>query len=465
MTERDNGADTPVHRSHRRGLLRVALVAIITIAMGCGSDTSSESQGSEASPARTVTPSTKESTAVATTSPNVPSDVTIASDSTVQPETASPSAIGPDPAAWCTGEQHPAIAAYDRATGVGLWATCAPEVGFRGLVGATEESVYFVDLVNESGFSTPQLVAAGVNDGAEQWRVSLTTSAPLASGPAVGSGVVVAQVDDPVPAVVGLDPDTGAVLWQTDLGEQGVGNPPGVVATTETSVIVFGPATQTSAASKPVVAVRGLDRASGELRWQIDRELGVGSTGQPRAVVDGEVVVLQEAELLRLDPSNGDVLWEVAAPRVDEHGVCDVAEGVVLLCGQDDPTVAIDVDNGETLWERNATTVYDAAIAASDGATYVVDGGNIVAYGLLNGAERWTTPMVDYSWPWLADGDTVFAMWHNLEARSTIDGSVVWATSYPTDPVPTGPTPRMVSIAASQTAVYVSFTSGATGGD
>ncbi len=454
----------------------------------CASDTSSESQGSEASQGSAVAPTATESTARAAASTIAPTDAAATSDSTVTPRTASPGALGPDPAAWCSGEQVPAIAAYDRVTGAGLWATCADTSAGQFLVGATEELVYLIERVDPNGVAvssaapedtipgvsvavpsaaagTPQLIAAAARDGAERWRVALTEVAPPAPGPVVASGVVVAQTDDPVPAVVGLDPATGTVVWQADLGDQGVGNPPAVVATTEASVIVFGPATQTSAASKPVVIVRGLDRASGELLWQIDRELGVGSTGQPRAVVDGDVVILQDAELLRLDPSNGDVVWEVAAPRADQHGVCDVAEGVLLLCGQDDPTIAIDVDNGETLWERDATTVYDSAIAASDGATFVVDHGDIVAYELSNGTERWTTPIVDHSWPWLADGDTLFAMWHNLEARSTIDGSVVWATTYPTDPAPTGPTPRMITIATTSTTVYVSFTSGATGGD
>ena len=101
------------------------------------------------------------------------------------------------------------------------------------------------------------------------------------------------------------------------------------------------------------------------------------------------------------------------------------------------------------------------------GGLYLVerDAGEIVAYDLATGIERWRQPQGEgYVWPWLAGGDTVFTMWWNLESRAADTGEVRWHTDYEIGSSPTDGQ-RMVSATMNDARFFVSFASGHLGGD
>jgi len=111
------------------------------------------------------------------------------------------------------------------------------------------------------------------------------------------------------------------------------------------------------------------------------------------------------------------------------------------------------------------STAFDDVWPVDDGGVYLVEGTDIVAHDLASGAERWRQPQGDgYVWPWLVDGDTVFTMWWNLEARAADTGEVRWSTDYPTASSPTDGR-RMVTAASNASRVFVGFSEGTLGGD
>ena len=126
----------------------------------------------------------------------------------------------------------------------------------------------------------------------------------------------------------------------------------------------------------------------------------------------------------------------------------------------------LDAANGHQLWTAVGAPPYDDVWAVDDRSVYLVDNdaGDIVAYDLANGVERWRQAQGDGPvWPWLADGDTVFTMWWNLESRAADTGQVRWQTDYPNGSSPDAA--RMVSAATNDSHVFVGFTVSALGGD
>ena len=116
---------------------------------------------------------------------------------------------------------------------------------------------------------------------------------------------------------------------------------------------------------------------------------------------------------------------------------------------------------------KTATVSAMAASQAARSSKSSTDRTDLIAYDLTTGNERWRRANVpqNYLWPWHVADDTLFSMWWNLEARSTSDGTLKWSTDYPTGDLPTGPTPRMISIATNSTLAIVTFYQGMLGGD
>ncbi|HEU4840028.1 MAG TPA: PQQ-binding-like beta-propeller repeat protein, partial [Ilumatobacteraceae bacterium] len=171
-----------------------------------------------------------------------------------------------------------------------------------------------------------------------------------------------------------------------------------------------------------------------------------------------------------------EIVWTAQLPPneqpTDPSGdaaIGPVRGGASLFGGQGDPVTVLDAATGQQRWTAPGSPPYDDVWAVDDGGVYLVDrdAGEIVAYDLVTGAERWRRPSepAEYSWPWHVAGTTVFTMWWNLQARSTRDGSIQWATDYETGTEPTGPTPRMISIATNAESALVTFYVGTLGGD
>ena len=211
--------------------------------------------------------------------------------------------------------------------------------------------------------------------------------------------------------------------------------------------------------------LRGYDRATGAPMWSTEVERSLDDEGLISAAVAGDTVVFMPGPQ-SLDASTGQMGWPPSDETADLP-IGAIAGGVVLLGTLDQPTTALDLADGAERWTQPGSAAYAGDFAVDDHAVYVTDRTDLIAYDLATGAEQWRRPNVaeDYSWPWHVAGDTLFTMWWNVEARSTSDGSVVWETHYPNGDAPTGPTPRLVSIATNTNSAIVTFYVGTLGGD
>jgi outer membrane protein assembly factor BamB len=234
-----------------------------------------------------------------------------------------------------------------------------------------------------------------------------------------------------------------------------------------------GPNPRDMCASGEYPAVASYDLATGAFRW-------VACTGSNvRRDVTAVSADAVEVSSLSYDAGNGDrgSVWYDAASG-DELNQVDFApakrrgsdlevaadHGVRLVGGQDDPLAAFDSATGDELWKHeSALLVYDDLWAIADGAVYVASGSSsVAAIELRSGDVRWTQTIEapGRSYPWYAEGEHVYAIWTNLAVISTKDGAVLWHTEYPDVQFP-----RMTGVLANDGAVFVAFSSVASGGD
>ena len=253
----------------------------------------------------------------------------------------------------------------------------------------------------------------------------------------------------------------------------------------DTSVIETGggaggqrPAAMCDAPDVVTLVAYALD--DGTYRWHL---CGTGSTWYGFRAASNDVVYVSDIEsgsdVLAIDAATGEVLatlsqGEMLAQVPDDAAVpmrsAPQLDGVQLTGGQDDPLVAIDADNGATLWSVDDPLAYDDVWAVGDGAVYMshveLQGDErptptLRAYELRTGDVRWEVPMTTgayYPW-WFGDG-RVFALWTDLTAIDSETGEVLWATDYATDTFP-----GMRGVIANDDTVFVAFTSHWGGGD
>ena len=347
----------------------------------------------------------------------------------------------------CTTEGSPALAGYEIDSGSLRWVNCAGGAARRSVAAATGQIVYMAEQLadpttGEPG--TPHLVAIDVTDGESLWQIDVGL---VPTGPFIGSGVAVVGLEDAQGrATVGFDPISGSVLWRSPIEDAAP------IATTDTVVIL-------QSAESDSAGFSALDRATGAELWSTDVAIPPGYAGGFfGASVDGDMVLVLPGPVA-LDANSGNELW-----RLDSGDLGPVSDGVMVSGGQDEPTNGTDAATGELLWTMPGSPPYDDVWAIGDGAVYVVDTvtSEVVAYELADGSVRWRQPWdgVRYSWPYYVSGDTMFAMWTNLDAMSTADGTNRWATTYPSQEFP-----RMTGTFANDNAVFVAFSTVASGGD
>lgn len=180
---------------------------------------------------------------------------------------------------------------------------------------------------------------------------------------------------------------------------------------------------------------------------------------------------------LRVDATSGEII-EIS--EGEPRDIPDAADRVRrdppsnaeirVRGGQDDPLVGFDETSGRELWRVDGIPVYDDIWAFDDDSVYVrllenQDGRStswIVAYEIASGSERWRMDGGMSGWPWHVANGRLFAMWFDLLVIDTIDGSLVWRTTYGE---PTEGFPRMFGAVANDDTVFVSFTSVVAGGD
>jgi outer membrane protein assembly factor BamB len=190
-----------------------------------------------------------------------------------------------------------------------------------------------------------------------------------------------------------------------------------------------------------------------------------------RAVTDDVIYVITQTQVVTaLDRTTGRVLSEAPPPpplAEQENPPVIEVDGVQIRGEQISRVWATDA-SGVELWTRPGGWVYGDVWAIDDGAVFAVENhSDLVAYDIQTGAVRWAHRGDAYAeglWPWHAEGQRLYSMWGNLQVRSTIDGSLIWATQYPWGGSPTGAV-HMSGVGTDGDGVFIAFASEQSGGD
>ncbi len=186
-------------------------------------------------------------------------------------------------------------------------------------------------------------------------------------------------------------------------------------------------------------AFAALDAATGKTRWEWK---GDGPAyGSPLLVeLDGvsQLVTLTQRNLVGLDPSRGELLWQVPFKlSFDLTSLTPVVhDGLVILSGNEVATRAYRPhrENGQWLapevWNNDQVSMAFSSPVIADGALLAFSSknkGQVVALDPATGVLRWSGPPRNGENAWLlVAGDTVVAIFDNGEMR-VLDGA---AASY-----------------------------------
>jgi outer membrane protein assembly factor BamB len=146
------------------------------------------------------------------------------------------------------------------------------------------------------------------------------------------------------------------------------------------------------------IGVASLDPATGQARWwlsSVDDGIGIGDAVQ----VDDLIVVEAVEGLVAIEPATAEVIWRsdpVQFPRV----VASAAGSVMVIehGDEEDELIVIDLTNGDSLWQT-AIDGFDDGWIAVDDRTLVgafsrrprASSVTLVGYDTGSGAERWRT--------------------------------------------------------------------------
>jgi len=297
------------------------------------------------------------------------------------------------------------------------------------------------------------------------------------------SGVVLAPglaVATGVRSVVGLDPQSGSVLWSIDRAigpsdrplvvpaiDPGSGPSPGVIVYSEgtganSGIQALDLATHTRmwrvslmapALGAPVVAdgqvfagtrdrsVISIDAASGRVVWTAHIEANVDTSP---AVGDGKVFAVSEdtssgrARVYALDELTGKVDWISSPGHFATHvSSPSFADGRVIV-GLGDQTVAsLRSSDGKLMWSAPVRGNFssESTPAIANGTVFIADAeGYLYAIDERSGARRWDyqfASLVIHGSPLVAGGIVYLGLEDGeLAAISTTSGHLVWRTAF-----------------------------------
>jgi outer membrane protein assembly factor BamB len=136
-------------------------------------------------------------------------------------------------------------------------------------------------------------------------------------------------------------------------------------------------------------AVYGFDTATGEERWRFETspwewtaptgaalQARVGATGA--AVGDGRAYVTTYSQVLGVDPTTGDVLWEQRMHSDDTGGFWvgpTAANGGVFVGGIREYAHRIDGATGEVVWSQKTDGSMQPILTVRDGRVYFTNNG------------------------------------------------------------------------------------------
>ncbi len=208
-----------------------------------------------------------------------------------------------------------------------------------------------------------QLAAIDLATGQERWRYMVEEGGE-AKNPAIGDGIVYSgSIANGFSAV---DLQTGELVWRADTNGIETG----------TAVVANGVAYIGSSPGVPEGFLNAYDAATGELLWSSDARIfspavkdGAGFAGS----ADGPVTAI--------DLTNGEILWQVTVGGVARPAI--VAGDIVYINSDGDETVyAFDTATGDQLWSYPVDGYLGDAGALKDEVLYVnTGGGSIYAIG------------------------------------------------------------------------------------
>jgi outer membrane protein assembly factor BamB len=279
------------------------------------------------------------------------------------------------------------------------------------------------------------VMAVAADSGRRLWRNDL--DADLSGGTGVGEGLVLVGTVDG--EVVALDREDGAERWRRQLSGEILAPP---AAGSDTVVV------QTFDGH-----LYGLAAADGSELWRYDTAVPVltlRGTAAPIVAEDLVFAAFANGKLVALDIENGGTIWEtrVAAPQgQSEIGRIVDLDGTPLLLGASLYAVsyqgrlaAVDRVAGRLRWVAETSSF--ERVTEGLGNVYVVDvDGKIVAYDQASGAVRWqqdgmlrrelSAPHAFRSWLAVADYEGyvhfVSLLDGSFAARVRVDGDGVRA--------------------------------------
>ncbi|GDY45931.1 PQQ-binding-like beta-propeller repeat protein [Streptomyces antimycoticus] len=178
--------------------------------------------------------------------------------------------------------------------------------------------------------------------------------------------------------------------------------------------------------------LHALNAQNGKERWKAP-----AAEAATLLAVDGEAVYIatRGGELRAVALTSQTSLWTVPSPvrTSEKNPAADaVADGRLVVCGEDGQVVALDTARGKPLWgpARHVTTALASAVA--DGTVYL-GGRSLTALTLSTGEKKWSRLSGGgHGWgaPVVAK-DVVYAVdTTDLSARRTDDGTDAWTLTF-----------------------------------
>lgn len=272
------------------------------------------------------------------------------------------------------------------------------------------------------------------------WTASIAGASPrarLASAPVVSGGRIFAV--DTNARLRAFDAQTGARVWEVDLGVSGEGS--GAVWGGGVSVD-----SETVYATNGLGDVAAVSAANGSILWK--KRPGGPLRGSPGIGLGNIYVVSPDNQLYALKASDGSQEWTQsgAAELAGVFGVASpaIAQGTVVAGFSSGELNAYRYENGRVLWgdalSRTSISTSVSALADID-ASPVIDRGRVFAVGkggrmvsleLVTGQRLWEINIAGISTPWIA-GEWLFVVTDDARLLCIARGSgkVRWISQLP----------------------------------
>ena len=220
-------------------------------------------------------------------------------------------------------------------------------------------------------------------DGQRLWSINLKEN--ISGGVNGGEGIIAIGTENG--EVIALGSDDGVERWRAKV-------PSEVMSLSEAKYGVIAVRTNDS-------KVHALDLNSGNISWSAGKgapPLTLRGASQPMVVGDVVLVGFDDGKLMAINIRDGEPLWEVAisTPKgrselermSDVDGEFAYLDGIVFAASFNGRVVAIDLDTGKTLWSKDLSS--HAGLGVDRDRVYVTDSDDSVwGLDIASGATLW----------------------------------------------------------------------------